>query len=229
MRTLILLHGALGAHEQLAPLKGHLENHYKIYTPDFSGHGGKPFETEFSITQFARELITFLSSLPDAEKPVHVFGYSMGGYVATFAALQQPEFFSKVITLATKWQWDTPAAAREASMLDAGTLEAKVPAYAAKLKAMHAPNDWKTLLSRTAAMLLDMGQRPPIDVTGTLPITVPVCLLVGDRDKTVSVEETLNIYRNISQASFGVLPGTPHPFEKADIDLLSALIRKFLI
>lgn len=228
METVFLLHGALGAQDQLNPLKEALSGQYRVYTLNFSGHGGQPFAEHFSIEQFADELISAIEVLPAAEKPVSVFGYSMGGYVAAYAALQRPGLFNKIITLATKWHWDAATAAREVAMLNAETIEAKVPAFAQQLTQRHAPGNWKELLQKTALMLSEMGENPPVDTVKPVLPVAPALLLLGDCDKTVSVEETTAVFRKWPGASLSVLPSTPHPVEKVDMDFLSKLIIWFL-
>ena len=87
MKNLLLLHGATGDEKQLIPLKEKLDDHYKVYTLNFSGHGGKPFPPgDFSIPLFAEEVKTFLKSNNFNE--INIFGYSMGGYVAMYLASQ---------------------------------------------------------------------------------------------------------------------------------------------
>lgn len=228
MQSLFLLHGALGAQDQLLPLKAVLSKHFQVYTLAFSGHGGQPFAADFSIEQFADELIGAIELLSTEEKPVSVFGYSMGGYVAAYAALLRPGLFNKIISLATKWHWDEATAARECAMLHPETMEVKVPAFAQQLSQRHRPNHWKEVLQKTSAMLSAMGNRPPIDVKKSCFPFAPALLLLGDTDKTVSVEETTAVFRQWPGARLCVLPGTPHPLEKVDIDFLSQLIQWFL-
>jgi pimeloyl-ACP methyl ester carboxylesterase len=228
MKTLFLLHGALGAEDQLYQLKVELKKQFRVQTINFSGHGGKPFAAEFSIEQFADELISAIEVLPAEEKPVSVFGYSMGGYVATYAALLRPGLFEKIITLATKWHWDEATAVRECALLNAETIEMKVPAFAQQLAQRHAPNKWKEVLQKTSAMLKGMGYHPPLDITKSGLPSLPALLLLGDSDKMVSLEETTAVFRLWPGASFSVLPGTQHPIEKIDIDFLSQLVQWFL-
>jgi pimeloyl-ACP methyl ester carboxylesterase len=228
MQTLFLLHGALGAQDQLHPLRDALGSRFLIRTLNFSGHGEMPFAGEFSIEQFADELISAIEVLPAEERPVSVFGYSMGGYVATLAALQRPGLFDKIITLATKWQWDEKTAARECALLNPEAMEAKVPAFARQLAQRHGQERWKELVLKTAGMLTAMGNHPPLDISPSgLPV-LPALLLLGDADKTVSVEETTAVFRQWPGASLSVLPGTPHPLERVDVDFLSQLIKWFL-
>ena len=54
MNSIILLHGAIGAADQLQPLASELAKlNYNVFTFSFSGHGQMPFENEMSIHQFA--------------------------------------------------------------------------------------------------------------------------------------------------------------------------------
>ena len=59
-------------------------------------------------------------------------------------------------------------------------------------------------------------------------IQCPVRLAVGDRDATVSLEETRDAMRAIPQAQLEVLPGTPHPFEKVPLTRLAWSLAEFL-
>ena len=59
-------------------------------------------------------------------------------------------------------------------------------------------------------------------------INIPVLLLLGDRDKMITLEETIAVFNQLPNAQMAMLPGTPHPIEQVDISLLSFLIEKFL-
>jgi pimeloyl-ACP methyl ester carboxylesterase len=105
MKNIILLHGAIGAKDQLEPLAIELkQNGYTVYTLSFSGHGQTPFQTHFGIEQFALELEQFIKE-NNLQQPT-VFGYSMGGYVALYLAHQQPTLLGNIITLGTKFEWN---------------------------------------------------------------------------------------------------------------------------
>ena len=228
MPTIFLLHGALGDSHQYESLAHLLSPDHDVHRFNFSGHGGQPFVAKFSIAQFADEFIRQIEFLPGDKQPVSVFGYSMGGYVALHAAIQRPELFHRIITHATKWFWDEPTAAAACTMLDDEKIQTKLPSFALQLANRHAPNDWKELLHKTSDMLTEMGQRPPIDVVTAASLPVACLLLAGDRDKTVTVEETLAVLRQWPNASLGVLPGTTHPVETADTALLAKLITAFI-
>ena len=157
MQHLLLLHGAIGAKDQLQPLANELQDKYIVHTINFCGHGGATFpEQPFSIRLFAEDVLHYLEQ--NNIEQANIFGYSMGGYVAMYLAKHHPEHINKVITLATKFHWDDAIAAKEIKMLDATTIEQKIPAFAQQLQQYHAPQDWKLLLAKTTALLSSLGK-----------------------------------------------------------------------
>ena len=159
---------------------------------------------------------------------IPVFGYSMGGYVAMYLARHYPGKISRLVTLATKYHWDAATAARETKMLDAGVIEQKVPAFAAALQQRHAPHDWKQVLLATATLMQGLGHTPALTAEDYAVINIPCLLMLGDRDQMVSLQETLDVYKALPQAQLAILPGTPHPIEKAAPDLISVLVQRFI-
>lgn len=228
MDDLVLLHGAIGASDQLESLGASLRDKFRVHLLNFSGHGGKPFGADpFSIEGFAKEV-----QLSMEEKNIgsaHAFGYSMGGYVGMYLARHEPGKIKKLITLGTKYRWDETIAAREISMLDADRITGKLPAFAAQLEKRHAPNDWRRLLEATGELMIQLGRNNVLANAGYAAIQPECLLLLGDRDKMVSAEETLEVYRQLPNAQLGILPGVPHPVEKIDIAFLAMVIRRFLI
>ena len=224
MQPIILLHGALGSKDMMEPLTQTLHGSGQVLSFNFSGHGGAPFpSTPFTIPLFAEEIRTYMNA--HAIEKAHLFGYSMGGYAAMYLAQQHPEMVSSVITLATKFYWDEQVAAKEVGMLNAEKIKQKLPAFAAELEQRHQPNDWTALLEKTKELLLGLGKQNTLQVTDYTSITTPTVLLLGDRDKMVSLEETVAVYKALPNAQLGVLPGTPHPFEQVNVDMLSWFIR----
>lgn len=158
----------------------------------------------------------------------HIFGYSMGGYVALNLALHHPQRVKSIYTLATKFDWSAEAAAKETKLLNPEKTAEKVPAFAAALAQRHHPEDWKQVMRKTADMLLHLGNQPTL-TAGNLPqLQLPVQVAVGDQDTMVSVEETLWAYRLLPDARLQVLPGTRHPLEHVAVSRLTEEIRQFI-
>ena len=57
MQKILLLHGAIGAKDQLQDLERWLSRDFEVYTLNFSGHGGEEIPTEFSIEKFAEDVL----------------------------------------------------------------------------------------------------------------------------------------------------------------------------
>jgi pimeloyl-ACP methyl ester carboxylesterase len=227
MQHIILLHGALGSKDQLQPLAKELIGTYQVHSFNFSGHGGRPIpDIAFSIPLFAEQIVEYMKETNIEQ--ANIFGYSMGGYTAMYLAKHHPDKINRLITLATKFHWDPSTAAREVKMLDGKTIREKVPAFAAQLQQRHAPNDWLALLDKTKELLTDLGQQNTLQPADYSSITTPSLILLGDRDKMVTLEETVAVYKQLPNAWFGVMPGTPHAFEQVNLSFLAELIRRFI-
>ncbi|SFM61216.1 Esterase/lipase [Chitinophaga sp. YR627] len=222
--SMLLLHGAIGASIQLQPLAESLKAHYDVHLLDFPGHGGTPLPDQpFSIALFADATLQYIRQ--HQLEDLTIFGYSMGGYVALYLARQHPGLIGRIITLGTKFHWDEVTAAKETKMLNPETILQKVPAFADNLARLHAPRDWKQVLLQTSEMMLSMGRDNPLKIDDYKDITTPTLIMLGDRDKMVSIEETVVAYKGINGAQMAVLPGTPHPIEQVNLSLLAYFLQ----
>ena len=228
MTELVLLHGALGSSDQFTNLHPLLYERFDCYYPDFEGHGGKPDSNKtFSIDGFGNQLLAFLEA-KNLRQP-DIFGFSMGGYVATYLATRYPEKLGRIVTLGTKWQWDQETAAKEVKMLNPDKIEAKVPQFADRLQKRHAPLNWKNVTLKTANMLEQMGENPPLTEQDFRKVSQKVHLMLGDQDEMVSREETEIVNQNLPDSDFTLLPDTPHPLEKVEPALVCDKLCEYLI
>jgi esterase/lipase len=225
MQHLLLLHGAIGSADQLKPIATALENKYIVHILNFSGHGGEQHTSNFLIESFAEDVLNYLRK-QEIEK-INIFGYSMGGYVALYLAKHHPEKIIKVFTLATKFLWTPAIAQQEIKMLDANKIAEKIPAFAQTLEERHSPNDWKTVLHKTAEMMIALGNNNPLKKEDYARIQQPVLIGIGDKDTMVTLEETIDVYRTLKQANLIVLPQTPHPIEKVAVGRVAKEIELF--
>lgn len=224
MKTVLILHGAIGSKEQLLPLAQQLGQHYNCHCLNFEGHGDAPSEKkELSIANFAKNVLDYMEA-HEIEK-ADIFGYSMGGYVGLFLARHYPEKANKIFTLASKFNWNEQSARKESKMLDPAIIEQKVPHFARALRERH--SDWKGLLEKTANMMLHMGQQPPLQQADFETISHTIRIATGDKDNMVPPEESLDVYRMLPNASFCVFSNTAHPIEKHDVKKLSGEIIDF--
>lgn len=221
-----MLHGAIGASDQLEKLGCELKNQFNVFKMDFVGHGKRADEnTEFSIDIFAKDLDRFLRQ-NDLIHPI-IFGYSMGGYVAIYHSLHFTNKAERIITLGTKFYWTPEIAMKEMKMLNAEIIEEKVPQFAQQLKFRHGEKEWKNVLVKTATMMNEMGKTNPLLPEELKNLDIPIRIGLGDKDQMVSIEETVLFYRSINIGSFYVLPDTQHPLEKVRVEDLCDQIKQF--
>jgi pimeloyl-ACP methyl ester carboxylesterase len=225
MQHLILLHGAIGSSKQLAPLAQSLSSRFQIHHLDLPGHGGVDLPAEFSIEFFADHVKKYCEQ--QGLSALSIFGYSMGGYVGMYLAKKNPELVERVVTLATKFHWDETIAAKEIKMLQPDIIRQKLPDFAKTLEERHAPLDWEEVLFKTAEMLTALGKDNALKIGDYASIFQKCLVMLGDRDKMVSLEETVAVYKALPNAQLSILPGTPHPIESVNVGSLSFMLNYF--
>lgn len=224
---LVLLHGALGGSSQFVALADALRPHFRVHPLDFEGHASSPpRERPHRISHFIENVLDLLDS--NGVDEAHLFGHSLGGYVALCFALEHPTRVAKVATLGTKFRWDPNAATREAARLDPASIRAKVPRYADALEARHATaGGWEGVLARTAEFLRHLGDHLVLTDATLGMIGQPVRVIVGDRDVTVGVDESAAVARALRNGSLTVMPDTPHPLEQVSVERLAPVLLDF--
>ncbi|MEO1517466.1 MAG: alpha/beta hydrolase [Bacteroidota bacterium] len=224
--NLILLHGALGSQAQMQDFKACLQDDFAVYDLNFEGHGGRKSEAKFSIERFAQNILALM-----AEKSIdqsHLFGYSMGGYVALYLAKTQPERVGRIATYATKFHWTPEVAAKEVKMLNPEIIEQKVPRFAQQLAQTHQPTDWKEVLHKTAGMMQELGEGKGLQEQDLQQISHRVLINVGDQDKMVGMEESKTAAQALPNGAWNILKDFVHPFDRIDVQKLSVEVRQFL-
>ncbi len=223
-RNLLVLHGALGSETQVQLTSN--TNKFILCTLDFSGHGGAELaDSTFGIKTFAQDVINYLNKYNIAQ--IDIFGYSMGGYVALYLALNYPEKVGKIFTLGTKFLWTPEYAKTEMKKLNADKIQEKVPQFAEQLKQRHTALDWRELLFHTAQMMRDLGNNPLLTLENLTQINHKVRIGIGDRDNTVTVEEAQKVQQALPNAELEVFPNTQHPFERVNRERLLFSLKDF--
>ena len=223
---LLLLHGALGSASQFSELEKLLENDFEVFKIDFSGHGKNELHpASISIELFTTDVLNFMAE--NNIESVHIFGYSMGGFVALILALQHPEKVKNIFTLATKFNWTKESAETEIKFLNPEKIKEKVPAFATHLHSLHG-NKWEKLIQQTAEMMLQLGTANPLSFSELAKIKTKVLLALGDSDKMVAVQETLDAQASLKNSTFHIFQNTPHPWEQVNQKLIvEEMIRFF--
>ncbi|MDP4797605.1 MAG: alpha/beta hydrolase [Crocinitomicaceae bacterium] len=222
MKSILLLHGALGSKNQFNSLIRELEKSRKVYAFNFEGHGGRASNQAFTMENFVNNVFEFMDV--NSLENVDVFGYSMGGYVALNCALIDAARMGKIITLGTKFDWTPESAVREVKMLNPSIIEEKVPKFAQKLIEEHSVELWKDVLTKTAEMMLGLGNGGAIPDVSFEKIQNEIVLCRGTEDQMVSKLETEKVCSLIPKASHIELDNITHPIERVDVSQLVKII-----
>ncbi|MBL7963238.1 MAG: alpha/beta fold hydrolase [Flavobacteriales bacterium] len=216
------MHGALGTAHQLHRLHDRIGG----VAIDLSGHGSR------AIPAHGIRFEDFLKDIDEAFvahdwERADLFGYSMGGYAALLYATQHPQRVRSVVTLGTKYLWTEEGLLKELRMLDPEMMEQKVPAFAQALASAHGATRWKEVVVAIAQSMSDLAHHPLLTPEVCARIPCPTLLCVGEKDGTAIPADTQRFAQGVKGAEVFILPGTPHPFDKVDLDQLEPRLRTF--
>jgi len=209
--ALILLHSGGMSGREWDPQIASLAQQFRVLTPDQLGHGNTPMIAEkLTIGDIGREVIELLDKL-DLPK-AHLVGSSMGGAVALWTTVHYPERIDKLVLFRAGYRKDANTHAGARGMAD--------PEYWRKvglhgwLSDIHEPQGgpeaWKTVLSRASEALDPASSDHAHDLEVLSHIVQPTLIIVGDRDPIVPLEQALEMFQTIPDASLWVLPYATH-------------------
>lgn len=213
--NLLLLHGALGSAAQLQALQQRAGG----VAIDLSGHGGREIPAAgIRFDQFMADIDRAFER--QGWSAAHLFGYSMGGYAAVLYAALHPERVKSVITIGTKYLWAEEGLQRELRMLNPDAMEEKVPAFAEALADAHGAGRWKALVHAIARSMEELAASPLLTAEMCARIQCPILLCVGEKDSTAVPADTHLFAARVKGAEVLLLPDTPHPLDRVDLDAL---------
>jgi len=225
MAPLILLHGALGSAATFDSLRALLPDTQQAEAWDLPQHGHNTDLVTHALTHYADYFLQKIEA--QTKGPVNLFGYSMGGYLALMMAARRPDLIGKVLTVATKFDWNPESGQKQIGMLNAGQMEAKVPAYATYLDSLHKAHSWKHVVGLTADILRDLVAHPPLQEEILKNVKNSCRIARGSADVMVSEEESRWAASLIPNADYLTLRDTPHPLEKIETTILAKLCNDF--
>jgi len=92
---LVLLHGTANRWQAFQPIIPELSNRWRVYAPDFRGHGRSTHASEYGFGFYLDDTVSFLKGI--VKEPSVLFGHSLGGRVATKIAAEYPETVKAII------------------------------------------------------------------------------------------------------------------------------------
>lgn len=230
-RPLLLLHGFTGSAQNWQLLLPELVGHFEVVLVDVLGHGrtaSPPDENRYTVDRVAADLIAILDELGYTE--TGVLGYSMGGRLALFTAVQYPHRFRHLILESASPGLATEAERQQrvaqdcelADWIEAHGLEAfvarweQLPLWASQQQLPAETRQWlhqQRLQNNPQGLAnslrgMGTGAQPPL--WAALPtLRLPTLLLAGELDaKFVAINEQMAAL--LPNARLQVVSGAGH-------------------
>ena len=180
-RPLILLHGGLGAIPMFGTNLAALAKGRQVIGVDLQGHGrtadiDRPIRTELMADDIAALIKHLKLERPD------IMGYSLGGGVAVFTAINHPEVVGKLVVVSTPFRRDAfyPDILAQQGQVGAAAAEAmkQTPMYQMYASLAPRPQDWARLLGK-----MGDAMKEDFDLTKQVAgIKATTMIVAGDAD-----------------------------------------------
>ena len=215
--AVVLLHGGLSqtAHwaDQIVPSL----DEYHVYAYDRSSHGFTSFRDEsINFRYQVREAIAYLETV--VKEPAHIVGWSDGGIIGLFLAIQRPDLVKSLVAIAANFHYTGTVPSfvmNPISDEDRAEFASYSPDTPETLDRIHEHfhQMWKS--------------EPDIPLSEIEKIQCPVLVMAGD-DDVIQHEHTLELFRTLPLGQLAIVPGVSHilPIEKPG--LVNLLITEFL-
>lgn len=211
--NIIFLHGALSSSKEFEPLIQQLPQHINCVRYNFTGHGNSNAQIEFE--SMLNEMVEFINK-QFADEPYHIAGYSMGGYMALYAASEGLIKPVSICTIATKLIWNEQLIEKQKLALDYQNLLEKAPAFLDGLSIHFKQKTAQNALSETLNFMEQLVQGNYLNAESMKQINIPVIMLRGDKDHLVKETDIELAVNNIPEIDAVELENTPHLLDRMD-------------
>jgi pimeloyl-ACP methyl ester carboxylesterase len=235
--SLLLIHGGTATAQSWALHLPAFAEHFRVFAPDSRGHGRTDNPTgELDYRLMADDVAALIGAL-GLHRPL-VLGYSDGGQIALELGIRYPGLARALVLGGTQFRFSEAyleAVRRllgitDGKEVDPEKLEREQPEWVAYLREAHGhvygPEYWKTFVQQIASLWLTPLRYDSEDLAA---VTDPVLVLIGDRDEGASPEETVELFRLLSNAELAIAPASDHGFIEANAGLFDALALDFLM
>jgi pimeloyl-ACP methyl ester carboxylesterase len=224
---LVLLHGGLCSIETMRPQISGLASSFRVHAPERPAHG-RTADREGPLT-YAGGVVDTLGYLDAVGiDRAHVVGFSDGAIIGLLLGMDHPDRLRSLVSISGNL--DTTAyaphdeSAPEPEPGSSGDVIGRLKAEYAALSPDGAGH-LEVMLEKLGRMWRD---EPDIDASELSRITAPTLVMAGDRD-SIRTDHTLSIAAGIPGAQLCIVPGTTHMLMEEKPELVTELLRDFLV
>jgi pimeloyl-ACP methyl ester carboxylesterase len=205
----------------------HLSQAFRCFLPDARGHGRTRWDPDrgFRAAMLVDDAIAFADAL--GLRTFHLLAFSMGAMTALQVAARYPDRIRTLVVAGISPRRE-PRASVARRLMDPVRLDARDPAWAARLSALHdpvqGPGTWRRLLPAIAA---DVAAQPLLSPADQHRIDPPTLVVVGDRDPFVPVDHAWGLARQVRHGRLLVVPDCGHEVMRLQPDLVNDALTSF--
>jgi pimeloyl-ACP methyl ester carboxylesterase len=238
-KPLVLVHGGLGAVDQMRPLLPSLAETRQVIAVELQGHGHTAdIKRPWSFEQMADDLAALVRHLGLAN--ADLLGYSLGGGAVLQAAFRHPEVVRKLVVVSAPHKSDAwypeVRAGQKALTAEAAKGMVGSPPHQAYVRVAPKPEAWPTLVVKTGELVSrDYDWSPFVSA-----LKMPTLIVVGDAD-SIRPSQTVEFYgllgggqrdagwdeSGMPNSRLAILPGTSH-YSICSSPLLPGVVSSFL-
>lgn len=237
-KSLVLLHGFLGGTAYWVPLVTGLKHAHDVIAVDLPGFAGSArVPAPDSLGGYAKAVLELMDAL--GVKTFMLLGFSMGGMIAQQAALDYPRRIEKLVLYGSAAVGDLPHRFEswEASITRIEregvepTADKTVATWFVEGKNHPFYNDCREACrgAHAPSCITIMRAMQKWNNVGRLAeITTPTLVIVGDKDRSTKVSDSIVLWEGIPGAQLCVLPGCAHGAHMERPDLFNKVLMDFL-
>lgn len=215
---LVLLHGGLTDSRDFTGNLDALAGRFRLLLPERRGHGHTAdMSGPITVEAMAQDTIAFVDKI--ARGPVRLVGYSAGAIVALRVAVRRPDLVDRLVLISGAFDPD--------GLILRPTADAPPPAPLLAAYAEVSPDGPSHFPVVIAKVARSAAQDPGLDPDELNTVTCPVLVVAAD-DDIVTLEHTLELYRNLRGGQLAVVPGTSHLLLQEKPQLCTRLVTDFL-
>lgn len=206
----LLLHAGGMTRAEWDPFLETWAKQFYLVVPSALAHGASPNVPSISISSMADAVVELLEHLNI--KKTHIIGSSMGGAIALWLALTEPERINKLIIFRTSYHSGAKVHEEVERMAQPKTWqEWRLDSWMSK---QHEPQGgataWIEVTKKVAATFDPATTDHAHDLSDLSIIRQATLLITGDRDPVVPLSDMLEMYHTIPNAALWVLPKATH-------------------
>ena len=230
---LLFIHGLGSAADRWMKIPDMLSSDFHSIALDLPGFGesDKPEKMDYTIDQFGKIIVSFLKEMSLPNQHTSVIGHSLGGYIASEIAIQNPKKIKQLVLIDSSGMLEKPTPileeylqaamnptpdnvrqAFEKMVADPKRIpEQLVDGFIRRINMPNAKHAFKQTLENSATTQIGSNRLKKIN-------SIPTLILWGVHDKVIPLEHSNFFKENIQNSKIEIIDDAGHaPFaEKPD-------------